>query len=127
MLARRVLQQQVRQVARPLRGGGHQEPADPNKYGKFLLPHVADSHKKVAYVRCPILPAHFSPLHPPSVPAGTPTPIAGHPVPASARPLVQGALASMHRANGALQHAWMLEHFVRVQTALPGSDDVRRR
>ena len=61
MLARRVLQQQVRQVARPLRGGGHQEPADPNKYGKFLLPHVADSHKKVAYVRCSILPAHFSP------------------------------------------------------------------
>ena len=62
LLAKRVVQQQARLV-RPVRGGGHQEPADPAKYGKFLLPHVADSHKKVAYVRSrpPFLATRHSP------------------------------------------------------------------
>jgi hypothetical protein len=42
---------------RPVRGGGHhQEHADPAKYGKFLLPHVADGHKQVAKVRPPSFP-----------------------------------------------------------------------
>jgi len=58
ILAKRVVQQQARLV-RPVRGGGHQEPADPAKYGKFLLPHVADSHKKVAHVR-PLFPHNGS-------------------------------------------------------------------
>jgi hypothetical protein len=53
ILAKRVVQQQARLV-RPVRGGGHhQEHADPAKYGKFLLPHVADGHKQVAKVRPP--------------------------------------------------------------------------
>jgi len=52
MFAKRVLTQQAKLV-RPMRGGGgHQEAADPAKYGKFLLPHVSNGHKRMAHVRC---------------------------------------------------------------------------
>jgi hypothetical protein len=52
IFAKRVLTQQAKLV-RPMRGGGgHQEAADPAKYGKFLLPHVSNGHKRMAHVRC---------------------------------------------------------------------------
>jgi hypothetical protein len=51
IFAKRVFQQQARLV-KPARGGGHhQEMADPAKYGSFRIPHVSDTHKRLAHVR----------------------------------------------------------------------------
>jgi len=51
IFAKRVFQQQARLV-KPARGGGHhQEMADPAKYGTFRIPHVSDTHKRLAHVR----------------------------------------------------------------------------